>query len=191
MKDLHIHTKRTDGEGDPADILRLAESLNVETVAFTEHISKTPTYDWFLFRDEIKRLNPHDVKVLVGVEAKVLDESGELNVSREILEAADIVLGSCHGLGKVEWLLKSECDVIAHPQIDENNIGKFVNCDKILEINSKHRLPTAILDNLIVDTNNVFSFGSDTHKLANFASAQEYFKDIVNRYPKIHLTTAF
>jgi histidinol phosphatase-like PHP family hydrolase len=191
MKDLHIHTKRTDGEADPADILQLAESLNVETVAFTEHISKTPTYDWYLFRDEIKRLTSGNVKVLVGVEAKVLDESGELNVSREILEAADIVLGSCHGLGNVEWLLKSECDVIAHPQIDEFNIDKIINCEKTLEINSKHRLPMSILDRLIVDTNTVFSFGSDTHKLADFVSAQEYFKNIVKRYPKIRLTAAF
>ena len=62
------------------------------------------------------------------MEAKVSrHESGDLErQQREILEAADIVLGSCHGLGNVEWLLKSECDVIAHPQIDEFNIDKFM-----------------------------------------------------------------
>jgi histidinol phosphatase-like PHP family hydrolase len=179
VKDLHIHTKRTDGEVTPADILELAKKFYVETVAFTEHISKNPTYDWFLFRDEIMRLDPSNVKVLVGVEAKVLNEAGDLNVSDEILEAADIVLGSLHGEGNVEWLLKSNCDVIAHPQIDEKNIDRFVDCAKTLEINSKHRLPPSILDRLIVDTDNVFSFGSDTHKLADFVSAQEYFKDLL------------
>jgi histidinol phosphatase-like PHP family hydrolase len=191
VKDLHIHTKRTDGEATPADIIKLANKFHMATVAFTEHISKNPTYDWFLFKDEIKRLDSGSVKVLVGVEAKVLNEEGDLNVSDEILEEADIVLGSLHGEGKVEWLLKSRCNVIAHPQIDETNIDRFLDCAKTLEINSKHRLPLSILDRLIVGTDNVFSFGSDTHRLADFVSAQDYFQDIMRCYPKIRLTGAF
>ena len=191
MKDLHIHTKKTDGKADPSDIIALAKSLNVETVAFTEHISKSPTYDWFAFREEINRLEASGIRVLVGVEVKVLGNSGDLDVSNEIQEAADIVLGSCHGEGNVEWLLNSKCDIIAHPQIDESNVDKFADCEKTLEINSKHRLPLDILDRLIVDTYNVFSFGSDAHRLEDFAVAQEYFKNILKRYPKIRLTDAF
>jgi histidinol phosphatase-like PHP family hydrolase len=191
MKDLHVHTKQTDGEANPADIIELAKRFNVETVAFTEHISKNPTYDWFTFKKEIESLDARGVKVFVGVEAKVLNESGDLNVSDEIREAADLVLGALHGAGRVEWLLKSKCDIIAHPQIDKSNISQFVNCQKTLEINAKHRLPLEVLDKLIVGTNNVFSFGSDTHTVEDFVAAQTYFKDILRRYPKMQLTDAF
>ncbi len=187
MDDYHIHTKITDGKAAPIDIIKLAKQFNVSTIAFTEHISKNPTYDWFAFRKEINNLDWAGLNVLVGVEAKVLNESGDLNVSDEILRSADIVLGACHNEGNVEWLLQSDCDIIAHPQIDHANVNKFIDCEKILEINSKHRLPFDILDKLIVGTNNVFSFGSDTHDVADFVAAQTYFANIILRYPKIAL----
>ncbi|XHH07603.1 MAG: PHP domain-containing protein [Candidatus Bathyarchaeia archaeon] len=187
MDDFHIHTKTTDGKADPAQIIKLAKQLNVKTIAFTEHISKTPTYDWFSFKEKILRLDSAGLRVLVGIEAKVLNESGELNVNGDVLGSADIVLGSCHGVGNVEWLLNSPCDVIAHPQIDPGNIEKFVDCDKVLEINSKHRLPFEVLDRLVLDTKNVFSLGSDTHETADFVVAQTYFAEVLARYPKIRL----
>lgn len=191
MNDYHIHTKITDGKADPLEIIEVAKLLEVKTIAFTEHISKNPTYDWFAFRKEINKLNKDGVKVLVGVEAKVLNDVGDLNVSDEILEASDIVLGACHGEGKVEWLLQSKCDIIAHPQIDGSNVDKFRGCKKILEINSKHRLPFDILDRLIVGADNVFSFGSDTHEVKDFVAAQTYFAEILMKYPQIQLTDEF
>jgi histidinol phosphatase-like PHP family hydrolase len=190
LDDYHIHTKATDGNVDPADIIKLAKQLNIKNIAFTEHISKTPTYDWFKLRHAIRSLDLSGVNVLVGVEAKVLNEFGDLNVNDDVLRCADIVLGACHREGNVEWLLNSNCDVIAHPQIHRGNIEKFVNCTKVLEINSKHRLPFEVLDQLVLGTGNVFSFGSDTHELGDFVSAQKYFASILERYPKIRLLNA-
>ncbi len=187
MDDYHIHTKVTDGKDAPERIIKTAKLLNVKTIAFTEHISKNPTYDWFAFKEEISNLDHAGIKVLVGVEAKVLNEAGDLNVNDEVMRSADIVLGACHGDGNVEWLLRSACDIIAHPQIDYANIDKFINCKQILEINSKHRLPFEILDKLLVGTKNVFSFGSDTHSIEDFIAAQNYFTDIIRRYPKLTL----
>ena len=188
MDDYHIHTKVTDGKEAPEYIIKMAKLLNLKTIAFTEHISKNPTYDWFAFKEEINNLDHHaGIKVLVGVEAKVLNEAGDLNVNDEVMRSADIVLGACHGDGNVEWLLRSACDIIAHPQIDYANIDKFINCKQILEINSKHRLPFEILDKLLVGTKNVFSFGSDTHSIEDFIAAQNYFTDIIRRYPKLTL----
>lgn len=74
MDDYHIHTKDTDGNADPADIIKLAQQLKVETIAFTEHISKMPTYDWFKLRDAVRGLDWGGVNVLFGVEAPVLNE---------------------------------------------------------------------------------------------------------------------
>ena len=190
MDDYHIHTKATDGKADPAEIMKLARQLKIGTIAFTEHISKNPTYNWFKLRDKIRSLDCGSVKVLVGVEAKVLNQSGELDVSDDVFASADLVLGACHSLGSVEWLLQSKCDIIAHPQIDNNNVDQFVDCPKVLEINFKHQLPFAILDKLVLGTHNVFSFGSDTHEINDFVSAQNYFTTVLARYPKIRIFTA-
>ena len=185
--DYHIHTNVTDGESSPEEIVNIARQLKIATIAFTEHISRNPTYDWIEFRRRIKDLNSEGIGVLIGVETKVLDSAGTLNVSDEILDKADVVLGSVHGIGRVEWLLKSECDIIAHPQINNENVKLFENCNYVLEINSKYRLPFEILDRLILNTGNVFSFGSDAHSIQDLVNAQEYFKSILKRYPKINL----
>ncbi len=190
MDDYHIHTKATDGKAAPAEIIKLARQLNMDTIAFTEHISKTPTYDWFELREAILSLDWAGVNVLVGIEAKVLNESGDLNVDRDVFSSADLVLGALHGEGRVEWLLESDCDIIAHPQIDSGNAERFIDCPKVLEINSKHQLPFEILDKLVLDTSNVFCFGSDTHEIGDFVVAQDYFAAVLERYPKIRLFKA-
>jgi histidinol phosphatase-like PHP family hydrolase len=179
MIDYHIHTNQIDGTLPVEEIINMAHRVNVQ-IAITEHIRRSPTYNWFEFRDSIKRL---DSNVLVGVEAKVLDPQGTLDVSDDILSEADIVLGSMHSIGKVEWLLNSKCDIIAHPQITEANLPFFERCSKTLEINALHRLPLEILDKLV--ESNTFSFGSDTHTLADFYRGQEYFQTILQRHPNI------
>ena len=187
MDDYHIHTNATEGEMSPEEIIRQAKAMKIKTIAFTEHISKEPTYDWFEFKKKINNLNVNGIRVLVGIEAKVLDEDSSLNVNDDILNASDIVLGAVHGNGNVEWLLNSKCDIIAHPQINSKNIKNFINCNKILEISSRHRLPFNVLDKLVIDTNNVFSFGSDAHTIEDFVNAQKYFREIIRRYPNIKM----
>src|SRR3989344_1419199 len=181
--DYHIHADVTDGEMKIEEIIGEAKRLGLKKIAITEHISKTPTYDWFKFRGEIKKIKVEGLKILVGVEAKVLNESGELNVSEEILKEADVVLGSVHGKGEVEWLLKSKCDIIAHPQINLDNMEKFINCGKTLEVSAKYKLSGEVLDKLIMGTKNVFSFGSDSHKVKDLEEGQIYFEEINKRYP--------
>jgi histidinol phosphatase-like PHP family hydrolase len=187
INDYHIHTNVTEGKMSPEEIIRQAKAMKIKTIAFTEHISKEPTYDWFKFRKKIDNLNVNGIRILVGVEAKVLNRDGSLNVNDDILDAADIILGAVHGNGNAEWLLNSKCDIIAHPQINSKNIKNFINCNKVLEISSRHKLPFNILDKLIINTNNVFSFGSDTHMLEDFVNAQKYFRKIIKRYPNIKM----
>ncbi len=186
--DYHIHTDITDGKMSINQIIERVKELGIKKIAITEHISKNPTYNWSKFRNKIKKIKIKGLKILVGVEAKVLNEKGELNVDNFILKKADVVLGAVHGKGKIEWLLNSKCNIIAHPQINSKNIKIFINCNKILEINSKYRLPKKILDKLIIGTNNKFSFGSDAHTLDDLEKGQKYFKKIITQYP-ILLTT--
>jgi len=176
--DYHIHTNITDGAVTAEKIIEEAKKLKIKTIVFTEHISLNPTYDWFKFREEIENLKIKVIKILVGIETKVLDPNGKLNVNKDILESADVVLGSVHGIGNVEWLLNSECDIIAHPQINSENFEKFIKCNKILELNPQHPLEHEIIGKLVTISKNKFSFGSNTHKLEDLEDGQKYFSKI-------------
>ena len=95
--EYHIHTNQTDGKASVEDILRNAHEKNLSAVAFTEHVRKDT--DWFKEFAEVVRNkgeNYPGIKVYVGCEAKVLDKNGRLDVSGEILNLSDFVLGSVH-----------------------------------------------------------------------------------------------
>jgi putative hydrolase len=93
----HVHTRRTDGQGTVEELLQMARRRGIRSVAFTEHVRRDT--DWFgEFADEVRKaaLGFPELAVLVGCEAKALDPDGGLDVSEEILDEADIVLGSVH-----------------------------------------------------------------------------------------------
>lgn len=180
--DYHIHTKMTDGVCTPKEIIEEAIKLGMRNIAFTEHVREALTYNWFRFRDDILDLRLDGIKIWIGIEAKVLNPEGKLDVSKDVLESADIVLGTVHGAQRVEWLLNSDCDIIAHPQLDLLNVERFLGCDKILELNSRHPLDDEIISKLVEDKKNRFSFGSDTHKIDDLRNGQKYFSDINRKY---------
>lgn len=189
--DFHIHTNITDGNMPISKVMQLAQQMGMCEIAFTEHISKTPSYDWREFRKNVTASIPSNLNVLIGVETKVLNEQGELNIDPLILNAADIVLGAVHGKGDVVWLLNSPCHIIAHPLITDENVHHFEGCKKILEINpkKKYRLSYHIIQRL-VDTGVRFSFGSNTHVPGDMEMGQRYLETIRARFPKIHIVNA-
>ncbi len=95
--EYQIHTSWTDGKATSKEILDVASERRLGAVAFTEHVRKDT--DWFDgFVAEIRQaalLHP-ELKTYVGSETKAMDEEGTLDISPEILEASDIVLGVVH-----------------------------------------------------------------------------------------------
>lgn len=92
--DFHIHTDQTDGISTPEEIVQKAKYLNLEAIAFTEHV--THESDWFPdFKKKIKSLDSDDLKIYVGIETKPLDFNGTLDAMEYMLNS-DIVIGSVH-----------------------------------------------------------------------------------------------
>lgn len=95
--DLHLHTRRTDGEAEVDAVLEQASARGLERIAFTEHVRRGS--GWFHeFAREVRakaRAYP-GLEVLVGCETKALDERGTLDASQAILDDCDLVLGSVH-----------------------------------------------------------------------------------------------
>ena len=92
--DFHIHTNQTDGISTPEEMIQQAKDMNLEAMAFTEHV--THKSDWFPdFEKRIKSLDSNGIKIYVGVETKPLDFRGTLDATEYMLNS-DIVVGSVH-----------------------------------------------------------------------------------------------
>ena len=94
--DMHLHSTYTDGEGSIEGIVAQAENLGLKRIAFTDHARKESTYisDYF---DHIDRVSEHSsVELCKGVEVKVDNFNGDIDVSDEVRRSADLIIASVH-----------------------------------------------------------------------------------------------
>ncbi|MHC1696855.1 MAG: PHP domain-containing protein [Geobacteraceae bacterium] len=94
--DMHIHTLYTDGKSSIGELIARAETNGLNMIAFTEHVRADSK--WFsAFADEVRELGDKSwVTVLVGAEARIINNDGELDISDSIRGECDIILGSVH-----------------------------------------------------------------------------------------------
>jgi putative hydrolase len=95
--DLHLHTSRTDGKATIKEIIQYAIERGLRRIAFTEHVRRDSK--WFHeFVAEVRKEQEcyQQIEVLIGCEAKVIDRQGSLDVTEEITNECDIILGSVH-----------------------------------------------------------------------------------------------
>ena len=96
--DLHIHTIYTDGSNTISEILQEAMLKNMETIAITDHVWKTSTYlDQYFSEIKTKR-ESIALKVLAGIEAKIININGDIDATSDIIDESEIVLGSLHSI---------------------------------------------------------------------------------------------
>jgi putative hydrolase len=95
-RELHVHTRWTDGKPDVVDVVRRCEERGLAEIAFTEHVRKDSA--WFArFVDEVREAASRTtLAVLVGCEARIQDFDGTLDLSDEIRSRCDLVLASVH-----------------------------------------------------------------------------------------------
>lgn len=97
-RDYHVHTNWIDGENSAGEIIEQAEKLQLESIAFTEHIRHDSNYysDFYHQIEELRK--DKKVQIFIGVETKIMNLDGDLDISQENYEMADLVLGSVHSL---------------------------------------------------------------------------------------------
>lgn len=103
--DYHIHTDWTDGKNSVLEIIEAAEKVGLSDIAFTEHIRKDSTYFEYFYSEVNKYRKDTYVNLYVGVESKVVDKHGNLDVSNKDYNSAEIVLGSVHRIQKNNTLI--------------------------------------------------------------------------------------
>ncbi len=173
--DYHIHSNNSRfkiSKSSIAEIARRANSLGLREVAITDHgykhIFAADKQKLLAARDDIFDLNASlGTNVLLGVEADILSENGDLDVDDETLAAIDILIIGYHKMIKTDFasyfgkqklsheeieratdayvnaIKRYDVDIVAHPgkglKVDLYRLGKTcAEYNVLIEINNRH-----------------------------------------------------
>lgn len=94
--DYQMHTPYSDGESTVAEYADRAAELGLEEIAITDHVWRST--EWVSdYLDTVRDVNRnHEVTIHAGIEAKVINRDGDVDVSEDDAEAVDFVMGVVH-----------------------------------------------------------------------------------------------
>lgn len=184
-KDYHVHCNYNDHSSQELSIekvSRYAEEINLNTLAFTEHVRKTS--DWIPnYLEEIDRIVSSGTKttIISGFEAKILKD-GTVDFPSEYEGYFLIASFHTNFYDKQDWFsaLTSAISlpyvkVIGHLAPEESfeltdneliELSTLLNKnEKTVEINSKYRRPPMKWLRIFKDNKVNFHLGSDAHSL--------------------------
>lgn len=101
--DIHTHTTFSHGKGSIEDNVKVAQSKGLSVIGIADHGPGHVFYgikrkDIPVMRKEIERLQPlyPDIKILLGVEANIINPSGRLDIADKETEGLDYILAGYH-----------------------------------------------------------------------------------------------
>lgn len=101
--DYHSHTRYSHGKGTIADNARVASQMGLDFLAITDHAARHPfvgvkrkKYDKIRADIDNVQKNYPDLKILFGMEANILDESGTIDVTPDDADRLDILIAGYH-----------------------------------------------------------------------------------------------
>jgi HisJ family histidinol phosphate phosphatase len=148
--DWHTHSKYSDGDNSPEEIIKTAINLDLKLIAITDHVNNKSNWleNFELEINNLKDKYRNKITVLSGIEAKVVDLEGNIDANDDFFDRVDIVMAAFHRIpiehgfmskNKIplqkdlvvrNWkkammsvILNPNVDIIAHP----TNILKLYN----------------------------------------------------------------
>lgn len=101
--DYHTHTIYSHGLGTIADNVKAAHRKGLKEIAISDHgpghvaygLKKVKIQN---MRNDIEALKPlyPDMKILLGIEANIIDKSGGLDIDKELAKQFDLILAGYH-----------------------------------------------------------------------------------------------
>lgn len=133
--DLHLHTNWTDGKNSVSAMYSEAVKYGLKYILFSEHV-RMSSDKWFLkFANEVRECKNINCLAFVGIETKIINFNGELDVSSFIVENCDSIMASVHRFPGEEGIInKNLDDFIKNSSYDD-------------PINTEYKLANLILEN--------------------------------------------
>ncbi len=195
--DFHIHTHYSDGTASPMEMVEAAVDKDLEVVALTDHGPETHVgMEWGeighmvedvkIVRDDV------DIRVLLGIEANILDSDGCIDIGGDVLDELDIVTGGVHDMGSylssselageyfdrvVSCMEEGFLDVLTHPFWYREDLSKYYSNEELdrfidvanqtnttIELNEKYQVPGKKLLSKFEEKGSTFCLGTDSHR---------------------------
>ena len=209
--DYHTHTIFSHGKGTIEQNVQEAIKHNLKAIAITDHGFGQPfagitPKSFEVMKEQVKDLRTKypEIKILLGVEANIINKKGEIDLTNAQEKDMDIILAGYHlsatqrrlpalfslavpavlnhiGIctkGQVARNTKTylqaiqsrKIDVITHPgymmPIDYEEIGKCcADLGTLIEISTRHEVPTEENLEKLIKTGVNFIINSDAHEL--------------------------
>jgi putative hydrolase len=96
LTDKHLHTNWTDGKNSVPEMIEASEKAGMREVAFTDHVRSVSDYCEGYFRQIEEAGKGSGIKVLAGLEAKIADFDGTIDVPAGMFEKCAVRIGSVH-----------------------------------------------------------------------------------------------
>ena len=108
--DWHTHSTFSDGKNMPEEIVKTAIDLNLKLIAITDHVNKETNWlDEFVAEiDRLKIKYGDKIKMLSGIEAKVVNLKGNIDAKSEFFGKVDIVLAAFHRIPTTNGFIPKE-----------------------------------------------------------------------------------
>jgi carbamoyl-phosphate synthase large subunit len=108
FQDNHFHSTYSDGKFTVQEIMEYNFFHDQLDLTISDHVNKET--DWFpAYAEEIQKLRKQypQFALRIGCEVKIL-EDGTLNTTKEILEVAEVVIGSVHHFTNIKSMNREE-----------------------------------------------------------------------------------
>lgn len=185
-RDYHNHTNyndHADRDMSIKNIIKRAEDIGLVEIALTEHVREhSPWIGRFL--NDTRKVKS-EVNIIPGFEAKVLNDYGELDI-KEHLAKRYLIIGSFHTFKPIGKFYKAflnltkntYVDIIGHfglcndnvIQLNKEQLDEIIfsikDNNKVVEINSRYKLPTKKVITKLIKNKVRLCYGSDSHKIS-------------------------
>lgn len=110
--DYHTHTLMSHGIGSIEENVQAACDKGLKTIAITEHsyghvVFGVKRHQFKVIKEEIERLKPRypHIEILFGIEANILNQTGQLDLDEDLMASLDFVMAGYHfGSKPVHWV---------------------------------------------------------------------------------------
>jgi len=147
---FHFHTIYTDGKSSVREYFDFAFKNNIHTIIFTEHVRKKISYNFNELLEDINNVKTFypNIKVIIGVEAKVLPE-GELDIPEEVLGKIQIICFACHSFPDNIVQYQKSFEKLFYEKKWENHIRIWVHPGRFLKRRNLLKTHITVLKNLL------------------------------------------
>jgi len=132
--DYHIHTYTSDGNTTINGVYKHAKKMGLEEIAITDHSFATAAFGMTesKFLKQEKQISQiKDLKIYHGLEANIINESGSIDIPKQIIKKCDFIIVGFHRYLKPRYIQEAKEFILT------NGFGSLEKRQELIDKNTK------------------------------------------------------